>query len=79
MIVWLLFFTICIYSALDVYTTWEVMGIGIKEMNPLLVPLIDKFGCLNALILVKGVWLIFLAGMLLEWQHKFFSKMLKEK
>lgn len=77
MIVFLLFFTICVYSALDIYTTYEVMGMGVEEWNPILVPFIDVLGCLPALILVKGLWLFFLAFLLIEWQYKFFSKLVR--
>jgi len=64
-IVWLLYFTVCVYSLLDAYQTKLLIELGAREVNPLLSWIMNFADVLPALLCVKLPFLIGLGVLLI--------------
>jgi hypothetical protein len=66
MIVWLLFLTLCVYQALDVWQSYWLFKVGAEELNPLVAAGMDEGGILF-LVYLKTLWILILfLGLLIQ-------------
>ncbi len=66
MITWLLFITLCVYQALDVWQSYWLFKIGAEEGNPLIVAGMSEGGIMF-LVYLKTLWvLVLLLGLLIH-------------
>ena len=57
---WITFTLLVIYNILDIWHTYFVIQLGVKEWNPVINYLGDIFGMLPTLIVFKSIWLYLL-------------------
>ena len=66
MVLWLLFFTVCVYQALDVWQSYWLFKIGAEEGNPLAAAGMSEGGIMFVVYL-KTLWvLVLLLGLLMQ-------------
>jgi len=62
LIIWMLFFVVCIYQALDVWQTHLLLELGAYEANPIICFLAERIGSMGqAIILLKAFFITLLA------------------
>ena len=64
MVTWLLYIALCFYNFVDAWNTVQGLSMGLKEINPLMIYLIDLFGPIPALFGSKIIVLV-IVGILL--------------
>ena len=56
----LLVIALIVFQVLDVYTTRKVLSQGGRELNPILAPLMEKFGVDKTLFFNKAIFIAFI-------------------
>jgi hypothetical protein len=70
LIVWSLWFLLCIYNGLDVYQTKLLFDLGVVEVNPIMLWLISQTGKpILSMVVFKVIWLSLFA-IAIVWTQK---------